>query len=169
MPEFTEYTFGLRKIFRQAMEAARRRGHLGVMPEHYLLAIVSSRRGMATQLLADMGVNTDALQGATEAAIPADPPATAFKPQPGRCARRVLRIAREVADEMGTGFVGTEHLFLALMHDGFRTARLLRDQGATFRLASDALCRSYDFITQFNKKRSAGRRDKKDPPKKARE
>ena len=59
-----------------------------------------------------------------------------------RRADQIIRLAKEIARQEGQGFVGTEHLLLAIMREGTGLgAQILRSKGVTEGLARDEIAK----------------------------
>ena len=59
-----------------------------------------------------------------------------------RRADQIIRLAKEIARQEGQGFVGTEHLLLAIIHEGSGLgAQILRSKGVTEGLARDEIAK----------------------------
>jgi hypothetical protein len=101
-----------------AEEEARGLGHNYVGTEHLLLGLAREGEGVAARALARLNVDADAVRREIEAAIgrgaePVDetPP---FTPR----AKKVLALAEREARRLSHGYIGTEHLLLALVREG---------------------------------------------------
>ena len=124
---FERFTEGAIKIIMLSQEEAKRTGHAFVGTEQILLGIIGQRHGIAAQALKRAGVYLRRTRheikkyvgrgnGFAAAEIP-------FTPR----AKRVLEMSLSESKDMGQGFVGTEHILLALLGEtegvGMRTLR----------------------------------------------
>ena len=116
----------------KAQNAARDRGHPEVTGLHLLLGLLVEWDGLAGRALEAGGVTNEALAGATEAALPAaGTPTLEHAPLSGGL-KKVLGLANREALRLGHGFVGTEHLLLALLEArGEPAAVVLTDLGVS--------------------------------------
>lgn len=111
-----------------AREEARALGHAGVGTEHLLLGILRCEQSPAVRALGAMGVSIDDARAAAAPTLveqaPPDPAAADESP-PSRLGRgeKLTRHARQVLEQSlretldrGEGYIGVEHLLLALLH-----------------------------------------------------
>lgn len=116
-----------RAVFSAVFEA-NERNQSGVDTELLLLGLIVSEAPALT-LLAQLGVDREALQAATEAAIVVSPiPATEAHGLTVT-SKRVLDLAIEEAVAQQDPTVRTEHLLIALVREEGAAARLLKAQG----------------------------------------
>ncbi|HZU71519.1 MAG TPA: Clp protease N-terminal domain-containing protein [Acidimicrobiales bacterium] len=102
---------------RRAAEKARTGGHDKVLPQHILMGIVTGP-GVATDVLASLGVRTDVLSGDLEATLPPPTAAPGEDEVPvGEETRRLLAAALSESSRLWHNYVGTEHMLLALAED----------------------------------------------------
>jgi len=111
-----EKTPGLKGVLALAKQEAKRLGHGTVGPEHYLLGILEKGQGIAIWLLGDLGVRPVELLRMLEEALARRAHETEGTAS-AAAAQNVLDAAEEIAREMGFGWVGSEHLLLALVRD----------------------------------------------------
>ncbi len=109
------YTPGMREVLKLSKAEAGRLENDFIGPEHYALALIRKGNGSGFLALAALNIDTADLKEAMEAAVPAgtEPLVGLFEPSPE--ARSVLQSCREIAGELNYGWVGTEHLLLALV------------------------------------------------------
>ena len=114
----------------QQEEANRMKsGYVGT--EHILLGLLSESEGVASQILQQMGVSLIKVREQIEGAIENDVEEFVYKePKLTPKARRVLELGADEARRMRHGYIGTEHLLLALLRekDGL-AAKTLRSMG----------------------------------------
>ena len=117
------------EAFRDALEAASRRGNPELLPEHMLAAMLSQDGGLAHPLLQKAGADVAALTRQVDKRLSGLPRVTGGA-EPG-LSRRALEVVRKAEDEAKTlkdDFVSVEHYILAM-------ARHDREVGAVFELA----------------------------------
>lgn len=115
---FTRLTNRARTTLVRAHDEATRLGSPAVAPEHLLLGLLRERRGVAGQVLTDLGVT---LPPARRAVAGVAGPGTASPgplPRLTPRARRVLADAAAEARCLQHPYLGTEHLLLALAQEG---------------------------------------------------
>lgn len=122
----------LRTALEQARREAARRGHDRVATRHLLLGILNSGEGLASVILAGLGVEPDELRPRVERSLPRNrrPTDPAALPYSTNAARALSRAELE-AHEMGEPAVRTEHLLLGLLAGNGGLARMLRRLGVT--------------------------------------
>jgi ATP-dependent Clp protease ATP-binding subunit ClpC len=115
MLEKTPYTPGMRDVFKLARQEAGRLGHDYIGPEHYLLGIIRKGDGLAIQALHNVEVDLDDLKLELERMLKLGKGPTVGLFSSNEEAKGVLRLSQEIARQMKHGWVGTEHLLLALI------------------------------------------------------
>ena len=100
--------------------------------EHFLLGLMSQRKGLAARALKAQGVTEERVRAAvTAAAAPTGddlPEQIPFAPR----AKKAIQLAVREALQLGHNYVGTEHLLLALFgEDDGVAAGVLRELGAS--------------------------------------
>jgi ATP-dependent Clp protease ATP-binding subunit ClpC len=112
-----KFTEKAKAAIESAQSAAVEMGHNYVGTEHLLLGLLSVHDGIAAKALEEQGVSDDdvvdkidELIGSQNTGInmPRD-----FTPR----SKRILEISFQEAVKMGTGYIGTEHLLIALLRD----------------------------------------------------
>lgn len=121
-----------RLAVRLARHEARMLGAGLVGTEHVLLGVVRSREHRAARVLDELGFSLDDARAAAQPTLVADGPAkgSASDRTMTRYARSVLEQSLREAVGRGEGYIGVEHLLLALLreeHGG--AARTLREMG----------------------------------------
>jgi hypothetical protein len=133
-PGFEQFTPRARRAVSEAERIARDWGHDYVGTEHLFLALYRDPLGLATQILAEAGLDEERAvarieervergAGARAGALAATPKLTA-----------VLDAARSAALELGHDHVGTEHLLIGLDRIDAVPRQLLREAGLTSEL-----------------------------------
>jgi len=110
------FTDPVRKTLNAARDEARRLRHEYVNTEHLLLGLLHDREGVALAVLANLGVDPDALPAVIDDALKPGPTAVAGLDLPyTMSAKKVLECAMIEAREFNHAYVGTEHLLLGLL------------------------------------------------------
>ncbi len=111
-----KYTKKAQTVLHLAQESALKLGNRFIGTEHILLGLTLVRESVACKALEEQGVTSDSVF--EKIATLMNHGAISYIPQdftPG--AKRVLEFSNQEAQQMGTGYVGTEHLLLALMKE----------------------------------------------------
>jgi ATP-dependent Clp protease ATP-binding subunit ClpB len=120
-----------------AQSSALRHGNTEVGVEHLLLALVDLRDGLVGRLLERLGVDLGALRAELERAVERLPrvsgPGASGQIHASRALNEVLDAAGREAERLKDEYVSVEHLLLAIIDTGARTAagRLLADHHVT--------------------------------------
>jgi ATP-dependent Clp protease ATP-binding subunit ClpB len=104
-----------------AVRVAAANGNPQVEPLHLLDSLLQQGEGIATALLAGVGVDVSTLTAQVRSALAALPSASGSSlaaPQLSQASYKVLTSAQELAKERGDEFVSTEHLLIALAKSG---------------------------------------------------
>ncbi|MFD4240792.1 Clp protease N-terminal domain-containing protein [Streptomyces sp. NPDC058525] len=119
---FGRFTPRARNVVVVAQNEARAAGNTEIRTEHLVLGLLSEPEGLAALALTAQGVAADAVRAAATAALPpataALPPAAADVPDLipfDASAKKALELTFREALRLGHGYVGTEHLLLALL------------------------------------------------------
>ncbi len=103
-----------------------------IMPEHVLLGLLRSRRGIAARVLRTLGVRTPEVRAMLEARGPQRIHHPAGRIIPADSTRRVIEQAFHAAQQLGSEQVGTEHLLLGIFSEPDDAAsQVLAQLGAT--------------------------------------
>ena len=117
MFQFQGFTEKANKALNLAVQSAEQFGHSYVGTEHVLLGLLQEGSGVAYAALTSCGVTADSIAQKIQAneygGAPTRLTADAFTPR----TKRVLRSAVSVAARVGSSYVGTEHLLIALVSD----------------------------------------------------
>lgn len=126
------FTPRAKNVVREAQSAAGELGHAWIGTEHLLLGVLAVSQSLAAKVLTARGVTHEAVLEAVKAAsdtgLPRRRRHLPFTP----LAERSLVDARSEAVSMGHGYVGTEHILLAVrrQEEGL-AARILGDLGVS--------------------------------------
>jgi hypothetical protein len=132
-----------RRSLELAKAEARELRHNHIGTEHLLLGLIREEGGVAARALARLNVGADAVRheivtiiGLGAAPADADPP---FTPR----VKKVLHLAEREARRLSHGYIGTEHLLLALVREGDGlAAQILVNLGADFADLVDEVMRT---------------------------
>ncbi len=102
---FTPNAFGVMNL---ALQIAKEYGSPVVKPEHVVLSILNTQKGLAYQVLKDLNINEKELEQGIVKPIEKQMPETL----------RVLRLAKEEARRIGRNIVGTEMFLLGIIAEG---------------------------------------------------
>lgn len=126
---FARFTDRARNAVVASQEMARERNHAEITTTHLVLGLLEDPDSVATAVLTQQ-VTLEAVRQSADAALsPAEAEATTSVPYDAG-ARKVLELAFREAVRLGHGYVGTEHLVLALL-DEEAGSGLLSDLGVT--------------------------------------
>ena len=130
MYRFNGFTEKANRAINLAMEAAQELGHTYIGSEHLLLGLLREGSGTACELLNSKGVTDDKIanmiaetvgKGSRTSLSPDD-----FTPR----GKHILELAMAAARGMQEGYVGTEHILLAILEEGQSYAvRFLEELG----------------------------------------
>ena len=104
-----------------SVRIAAAHGNPQVEPLHILDSLLQQGEGIATALLASVGVDVRAFTAQVRSALDALPSAsgsTVSAPQLSQASYKVLTTAEQLAKQRGDEYVSTEHLLIALASDG---------------------------------------------------
>ena len=115
---FEKFSEGARRVLTLAQEEAQRFNHSYIGTEHILLGLVRETEGLASQVLANMGVDLDKVRSAVEFII-----GRGERPILGDIgltprAKKVIELAVDEARRMNHNHIGTEHLLIGLLREG---------------------------------------------------
>ncbi len=115
---FERFTDRARRMVVLAQEEARMLDHNWIGTEHILLGLVHEGEGVAAKALTALGITLAAMRQAVEDIIGrgAEPPAghIPFTPR----SKKVLELSLREARSLGSDYIGTEHVLLALLREG---------------------------------------------------
>lgn len=137
---FENYTQRAKHVLMRSQQLALQLGHPVVGTEHMLSGIAVDEQGVATRVLARLGLSAQQLKSQLQQAmgrgdITGDQ-GVPFSPR----AKRVLEMAVEEARELGHNYIGTEHLLLGLLREGEGVAaKLLQANNITLEQVRSAV------------------------------
>ena len=116
------FTERAQQALAKAQEAAGSFGHSYIGSEHLLLGLLREGGGPAAKALAAAGVTDDALVKQIEdLSGRGTPDASAPQGMTPRT-KRIIELSIRAAAQMGSGYVGTEHLLLGILNEGQNVA-----------------------------------------------
>lgn len=154
------YTPNAQAALNIAQEQARYFKHQAVGTEHLLIALSLEKTGVAANLLRQLNVVTDDLREEIERftgyGTMTNLNAHSYLPYSPKM-REILSVAGQLAQQLGTDHVGTEHLLLALLSDGnILSSRILNSLGVNVTQARQTLLRRMGV--DINRQHLNGRR-----------
>ena len=128
---FERFTERARQVVVLAQEEARALKHVSIGTEHLLLGLLREE-GRAATTLGAHGVALAAVRAWVTENVgtgPGEPPAGQLPLTPRL--KKIFELSLEDAERLGHRAIGTQHLLIALLHEGQGAAvRALRDLGA---------------------------------------
>ena len=115
---FDKFTERARKVMTLAQEESRRFGHNYIGTEHLLLGLVGEGEGVASRVLANMGVDVSRVRTAVERIIGRGERAPTREVGLTPRAKKVIELAVDEARRLDHQYIGTEHLLLGLVREG---------------------------------------------------
>ncbi|MDR1569210.1 MAG: ATP-dependent Clp protease ATP-binding subunit [Oscillospiraceae bacterium] len=133
-----KFTERAQRAMRSAQEAAQKMRHNYVGTEHLLLGLLSEQGGPMQKILGGIRYEqameqAEKLVGLGEGSLPGQ---MSYTPR----TKKILEVSVMEARQLGHSFVGTEHLWLALLREGEGVAaRILQSLGMDIRAARESL------------------------------
>lgn len=115
---FERFTDRARRVMVLAQEEARGLDHRFIGSEHLLLGLLAEGEGVAARALTSLGVDLDTVRTEVQRVVrraegePSGPPP--FTPR----AKKVIELSLRESLQLGSGYIGTEHLLLGLVREG---------------------------------------------------
>ena len=102
----------------RAIEKAEELGHNYIGSEHVLYGLIAEGSGVAFNVLNKLGITADDYERLMQEKIGTSSPTNLttayFTPR----TKRILQMAKLAASKLGSNYVGTEHLLIAIIEDG---------------------------------------------------
>ncbi len=118
MGVFDRFTERAQKVMVYSQEEAIRLNHNYIGTEHILLGLVKEGEGIAARVLGERGVSLESIRQQVEVAIGKGQEKVeqvlGYTPR----TKTIIELSAEEARNLGHNYVGTEHLLLALIHEG---------------------------------------------------
>jgi len=131
-----KYTPRLRQALIFAAQEAVRFRHSTAGPEHILLGLLREGTGLATETLANLGVESSALRAAVESRLKPGEHAVRGEVEYNADASRALELAAVEAESLNCIYIGQEHVLLALLRqENGAVAEALAQFDVTYELA----------------------------------
>jgi ATP-dependent Clp protease ATP-binding subunit ClpC len=116
---FERFTDQARRVVVLAQEEARMLGHGYIGTEHLLLGILHEGENAGASALASLGISLNAMRQAIEDIVgrgeqPAAESHIPFTPR----GKKVLELSLRESLQLGVGYIGPEHILLALFREG---------------------------------------------------
>jgi ATP-dependent Clp protease ATP-binding subunit ClpC len=115
---FEKFTERARQVIVLAQEEARMLDHDHIGTEHLLLGLIHEGEGVAARVLESLGIsledvrrNVEEMIGRGQHALTGHIP---FTPR----AKKVLELSLRESQQLGHGYIGTEHILLGLIREG---------------------------------------------------
>ena len=142
------YTDGVKNAWKFAAQEAAKLGSDYIGTEHLLIGIAHEGDSAGGKILNSLGITV----GTLEELLSGSRNTSLFRRSELYVAprtKRVLEMAVEEANELGNSYVGTEHLLLAILHEGGLAVRILEQLGVT----EDKLQKAFeDVLSEDNSK-----------------
>ena len=139
-----KFTEQAQEALAASQELVRRYRHGQWDVEHILLALLEQEKGLAQDVLRELGVDVEAVKGRVEATLRSSPKVAYEGTQIYATPRisRLLENARQEADRLKDEFIGVEHLLIAIAaEDRGEATSILKDfdvtQEAIYRALQD--------------------------------
>ena len=144
MYRFNGFTEKANTALNMALEAAQAMGHDYVGSEHVLYGLVKEDTGVAATILKEAKVTAEAYEAKIREGIGTGAAATRLGPNNFTPrVKRILQTAAVIASRLHHGYVGTEHILLAVLEDGESYAvRFLQELGARSNELAEKIVRS---------------------------
>ena len=125
--DFNRLTQKSQEAFAEAQNKAVNHGHVEVDGEHLLWALLDQPDGLVPRLLMRMDVRPEALKKEVEAELNKRPSVSGPGAEPGKIyvsqrLSRILVAAEQEAKRLKDEYVSVEHLLMALLAEGDKTA-----------------------------------------------
>jgi hypothetical protein len=131
-PTLERFTDRARRALDAAAKAALGLGHNFVGTEHLLLGLFAQPEGLAARVLAEVGVDREAVEAKVLEVVPRGSEPLLDNPLYTPRAAMALQGALEEALRLGHNYIGTEHILLSLVRDPHAlSARALSDLGVS--------------------------------------
>ena len=116
---FSNFTEKARMALSHAHNIACELGHGYIGSEHILLGLAREGSGVAAKVLAENGITEEELREKLTESIPAGMPLSmqtelSLTPR----SKKILEISAMEAQKMNHGYIGTEHMLMAIIRDG---------------------------------------------------
>lgn len=132
MYKFTGFTEKANRALNKAIELAEDMGHTYIGSEHLLTSLLSEETGSIQSSFASRGINSQNMHNAVKKAIGTGIPTVLSPADFTPRAKNIIEMALSIAATENSGYVGTDHLFRALLsQDESSAGELLRASGVS--------------------------------------
>ncbi|MGN1410708.1 MAG: ATP-dependent Clp protease ATP-binding subunit [Eubacteriales bacterium] len=126
------FTKKAQNALNKALYLASQMGHTCVGSEHLLLGLLSEKEGIAARVLEERGVTYDKTYALLEENVGIGQPTALSAADITPRTKKIIESSAAAAVQMKNGYIGTEHLLLALCDESECFAvRLINEQGAS--------------------------------------
>lgn len=140
MYKFTGFTEKANRALNRAVEIAEDMGHTYIGSEHLLSALLTEETGSIHNCFVSRGVTAYAVHNSIKKAIGIGIPTVLTPSDFTPRAKNIIELSISVAASENSGYVGTEHLFRALLsQDDSSAGELLRSMGVSVPLLLDEI------------------------------
>ncbi|MCL0058920.1 ATP-dependent Clp protease ATP-binding subunit [Dehalococcoidia bacterium] len=115
---FDKFTERARKVLALAQGEAQRLNHNYISTEHILLGLCAEGSGVATRVLANLGVELPKIRSSVEFIIGRGETKSRGEVGLTPRAKKVIELAVDEARYLNHNYIGTEHLLLGLLREG---------------------------------------------------
>lgn len=131
MYPFERFTEDAKKTLTLAQEEAERSHHSYIGTEHLLLGLLRNQDGIGHQVLTELGIDLESTRKMVAAVLGRNERTLIQQIIPTSRVKKVIEIAFDEARRMGSNFVDSGHLLIALSIEGEGiAAHVLQDLGA---------------------------------------
>ncbi len=140
---FERFSESARKVLTRAQGAAQRLGHNYIDTEHLLLGVAQQESGVATKVLANLGIPANKVQPAVEFLIgKGQKSSTTEEVGLAPRAKKVIEFAIDEARRFNASYIGAEHILLGLLREKEGIAyNVLENLGVTLEKAREEVNR----------------------------
>ena len=114
---FEKFSERARRALTRAQEEAQRFGHNYIDTEHVLLGLIAEEEGVASRVLASLGVAPNKIRAAVEFVVGRGERSSIGEVGLTPRAKRVIELAVDEARRLNHTYIGTEHLLLGLLRE----------------------------------------------------
>ncbi|MCH7401334.1 ATP-dependent chaperone ClpB [Belliella kenyensis] len=137
--DFNQYTIKSQEAIQKAAELAIAEQQQVVEPSHVLKGIFAVDENVVDFIFGRLKVNKESLVRRMEELIQGLPRGTGQQPYLSNATNNLLNTAKQFTKEFGDEYVTIEHLFLAMLKGGDKTAQMLKDHGLTEKATIEAI------------------------------
>ncbi len=140
---FERFSESARKVLTRAQGAAQRLGHNYIDTEHLLLGLAEQESGVASKVLANLGIPANKVQPAVEFLIgKGQKSSTTEEVGLAPRAKKVIEFAIDEARRFNASYIGAEHILLGLLREKEGIAyNVLENLGVTLEKAREEVNR----------------------------